>query len=112
MADIVQALWLEEQALSVRDVPTPRRADEALIRVTVSGICGTDIELARGYYPFTGVIGHEFVGEVVESPDAAWVGRRVVGEINVACDTCEACRNARPMLRRRGLCCPSLVGGL
>ncbi|MEI7813661.1 MAG: alcohol dehydrogenase catalytic domain-containing protein [Coriobacteriia bacterium] len=91
----MQALWLEDQALSVRDVPVPSGADEALIRVTLSGICATDVELARGYYPFTGVIGHEFVGEVVESPDPEWIGRRVVGEINAVCGACEACRNGR-----------------
>jgi 2-desacetyl-2-hydroxyethyl bacteriochlorophyllide A dehydrogenase len=69
---------------------------EALIEVSLSGVCGTDIELARGYYPFTGVIGHEFVGVVAESPNPAWIGRRVVGEINAVCGVCEACRNGRP----------------
>ena len=92
----MQALWLEDQQLSVREIEVPKLAGEALIRVTLSGICGTDIELSRGYYPFTGVIGHEFVGEVVESPDPAWVGRRVVGEINAVCRGCEACLNGRP----------------
>jgi len=92
----MQALWLEDRQLSVREIEVPRLAGEALIRITLSGICGTDIELSRGYYPFTGVIGHEFVGGVVESPDPAWIGRRVVGEINAACGTCEACRNGRP----------------
>jgi 2-desacetyl-2-hydroxyethyl bacteriochlorophyllide A dehydrogenase len=91
----MQALWLEDRQLSVREIEVPRVADEALIRVTLSGICGTDIELSRGYYPFTGVIGHEFVGDVVESPDPAWIGRRVVGEINAVCGTCETCRNGR-----------------
>jgi 2-desacetyl-2-hydroxyethyl bacteriochlorophyllide A dehydrogenase len=92
----MQALWLEDRELSVREIDVPRIDGEVLIRVTLSGICGTDIELARGYYPFTGVIGHEFVGVVVESPDPAWVGRRVVGEINAVCGACDACRNGRP----------------
>jgi 2-desacetyl-2-hydroxyethyl bacteriochlorophyllide A dehydrogenase len=92
----MQALWLEDRELSLREIDVPRIDGEALIRVTLSGICGTDIELARGYYPFTGVIGHEFVGVVVESPDAAWIGRRVVGEINAVCGDCPACRNGRP----------------
>jgi 2-desacetyl-2-hydroxyethyl bacteriochlorophyllide A dehydrogenase len=92
----MQALWLEDRELSVREIDVPRIDGEALIRVTLSGICGTDIELSRGYYPFTGVIGHEFVGVVVESPDPVWVGRRVVGEINAVCGACEACRNGRP----------------
>ena len=92
----MKALWLEDRALSLREVAAPTEGDEALIRVRVSGICGTDLELARGYYPFTGVIGHEFVGDVVESPDPTWIGTRVVGEINVDCGICEACRAGRP----------------
>jgi len=92
----MRALWLEDQALSVRDVPVPRVDGEALVRVRLSGICGTDLELVRGYYPFAGVPGHEFVGDVVESPDPAWIGARVVGEINAACGHCEACLACRP----------------
>jgi 2-desacetyl-2-hydroxyethyl bacteriochlorophyllide A dehydrogenase len=93
----MKALWLEDLALSLRDVDVPvPAAGEALIRVRLSGICGTDLELARGYYPFTGVIGHEFVGDVVESPDASWIGARVVGEINAACGECEQCVAGRP----------------
>lgn len=92
----MKALWLEDGALSVREVPTPAVEGEALVRVRLSGICGTDLELVRGYYPYTGVLGHEFVGEVVESPDPSWIGARVVGEINAACGACEACRSARP----------------
>jgi threonine dehydrogenase-like Zn-dependent dehydrogenase len=64
--------------------------------VTLSGICGTDLELARGYYPYTGVIGHEFVGEVVEAGDPSWVGERVVAEINDACGLCAMCRRGHP----------------
>ena len=92
----MRALWLEDRALSLQEVAAPTEGDEALIRVRVSGICGTDLELARGYYPFTGVIGHEFVGDVVESPDPTWIGARVVGEINVDCGICEACLAGRP----------------
>lgn len=87
----MRALWLEDLRLSLRDVPQPTRSDEALVRVRLSGICGTDLELARGYYPYTGVIGHEFVGEVAAAPDASWVGRRVVGEINAWCGGCALC---------------------
>jgi 2-desacetyl-2-hydroxyethyl bacteriochlorophyllide A dehydrogenase len=92
----MKALWLEEGALSVRERLVPELRGEALVRVRVSGICGTDLELARGYYPFTGVIGHEFVGEVVQSPDPEWAGARVVGEINVSCGSCDACLAGRP----------------
>jgi len=71
----------------------PRRPrGHALIRLLVGGICNTDLELQRGYYGFRGTPGHEFVGEVVESDDAGWVGKRVVGEITLACGKCEWCR--------------------
>ena len=94
----MQALWLEEQSLRVRDdVPVPEpTAGEALIKVRLAGICATDLELVRGYYPFTGVPGHEFVGEVEEAPDQPeWIGRRVVGEINLVCGMCTQCRADR-----------------
>ncbi len=68
----MQSLWLENQQLSLREIPRPAPPPgEALIRIRLSGICGTDLELLRGNYPYAGVPGHEFVGEVVESPDAA-----------------------------------------
>jgi alcohol dehydrogenase len=76
----------------------PRRAEpkreegECLIKVRRAGVCATDLEITRGYMGFTGILGHEFVGEVVESPSARqWVGRRVVGEINVVCGRCDLC---------------------
>ncbi|MDO9347781.1 MAG: alcohol dehydrogenase catalytic domain-containing protein [Anaerolineales bacterium] len=92
----MKALWLENQQLSLRDVPCPEKPGEALIRVRLSGICGTDLELVRGYYPYTGVIGHEFVGEVVAAPAKDWIGKRVVGEITAVCGECEECQNGRP----------------
>ena len=55
---------------------------EALVRVSLAGICNTDLELIKGYLDFHGVLGHEFVGFVEASPDAALLGQRVVGEIN------------------------------
>ncbi len=91
----MQGLWLENQNLSFRnDLPSPEpHEDEALIRIIVAGICSTDLELIRGYYPFTGILGHEFVGEVEESPsDPSWIGKRVVEEINVTCGMCSACQ--------------------
>lgn len=75
----------------------PRRAEPAaadgdsLIRIRQAGICATDIEITRGYLGFTGVPGHEFVGEVVQSPDANLVGQRVCGEINIVCGRCDLC---------------------
>lgn len=79
----------------VHDRPVPQPSPgEALIRVRLAGVCATDIELMHGYKGgFAGVLGHEFVGEVVAAPaDLAWVGRRVVGEINVGCGECSLCR--------------------
>ena len=68
---------------------------EALVRVRLAGICNTDLELVRGYMAFQGVLGHEFVGEVVQGPDPTWIGRRVVGDINAACYACPTCRAGR-----------------
>lgn len=92
----MQALWLENNQISMRDVPQPKKPNEALIKIRKAGICSTDLELVKGYYPFTGILGHEFVGEVVNASDSAWVGSRVVGDINAVCGLCEACRNGRP----------------
>ena len=83
----MRALWLETGALRLReDVPLPDPPPgEALVRVTVAGVCNTDLELVRGYYPYAGVPGHEFVG-VVEKADGApsgspvaWSGRSTPG---------------------------------
>ncbi len=63
---------------------------EALIRVLRAGICNTDLELLRGYYPYTGIPGHEFVG-VVEAGAESLQGQRVVGEINAVCGHCRFC---------------------
>jgi threonine dehydrogenase-like Zn-dependent dehydrogenase len=94
----VRGLWLEDRHLRVRDdlpVPEPT-SGEARIRVTLAGVCHTDLELVRGYYPYAGVLGHEFVGVVDAAPDApGWVGRRVVGEINATCGACATCTAGR-----------------
>jgi threonine dehydrogenase-like Zn-dependent dehydrogenase len=92
----MKALWLEDGQLSVREIEVPSANSEAVVRVALSGVCGTDLELARGYYPYAGVLGHEFVGEVVETADPSWIGARVVGEINDACGSCEMCRRGHP----------------
>ncbi len=95
MKSNMQAIWLEENRLSVRsqlEIPEPPPG-EALVRVRLAGICATDLELVRGYYPFRGVPGHEFVGEIVRADQAPErVGQRVVGEINAVCRQCETCR--------------------
>jgi len=87
----MQALRVEKKKLSVKEVPKPERGDEALVRVLLSGICNTDLEIARGYAGFQGTIGHEFVGVVEASADGKMLGQRVVGEINAGCDQCELC---------------------
>lgn len=92
----MRALWLENNQISLRDVPAPKKAGEALIKICKAGICSTDLELVKGYYPFTGILGHEFVGEVADASDPAWLGSRVVGDINAVCGSCEACLNGRP----------------
>jgi threonine dehydrogenase-like Zn-dependent dehydrogenase len=89
----MQAIWLENQQIKLRDdVRQPNKPTEALIHVRKAGICSTDLELVKGYYPYTGILGHEFVGEVMDAPDKSWIGLRVVGEINAVCGACEACR--------------------
>jgi alcohol dehydrogenase len=101
--------------VAVFQKPLPRlRPGWALIRVRLAGICNTDIEILRGYHNFHGTLGHEFVGDVVRvasAKDRGWVGRRVVGEINLACaglgfrTPCSYCRRGIPThcARRRVL---------
>jgi threonine dehydrogenase-like Zn-dependent dehydrogenase len=95
----VRAVVLEtDGTLALRDRPKPTADGECVVRVIAAGICGTDLELLRGYAGFSGVPGHEFVGvvEAASGREANWVGRRVVGEITVGCGECAACRTAGP----------------
>ncbi len=86
------AVHLESGRVELRRQPLPRIPDGfARIRLLTAGICSTDLELQRGYYGFSGTPGHEFVGEVTEADDKSWVGKRVAGEINLACHKCEWC---------------------
>ena len=90
----MEAVHVERGRVEVRRVPKPGRPPGfATIRLLAAGICNTDLELRAGYYGFSGTPGHEFVGQVVEADDAALIGRRVVGEINLACGRadCEWC---------------------
>lgn len=64
---------------------------EVLVAVKLAGICATDLEVARGYMAFRGVLGHEFVGTVVKGP-RSWRNKRVVAEINCICGRCEMCQ--------------------
>ena len=96
----MKAVYFDGSEAAVRhDYPRPgggsdnkdSSASESIVNVTLAGICGTDIEILNGYMGYRGVIGHEFVGTVVESDDAAIIGKRVAGEINVGCNSCSMC---------------------
>jgi threonine dehydrogenase-like Zn-dependent dehydrogenase len=91
---MMRALVAGEGRLELCDRPRPIPPGECLIRVRQAGICGTDLEILAGYADFRGVPGHEFVGTVEWAPEGAeaWLGRRVVGEINIGCGTCAFCR--------------------
>lgn len=87
----MRAIVFDEALRFVSDHPEPVCAQgEALVKVSCAGVCATDIEITKGYMGFTGILGHEFSGRVV-SKDGALSGRRVVGEINVACRRCALC---------------------
>ena len=93
----MRGLWLENQKLEFRDnlpVPEPPNG-EARVRVLRAGICNTDLELIRGYYPYLGILGHEFVGIIERGPEEL-INRRVVGEINASCGECSFCRTGQP----------------
>jgi len=87
------AVHLEYGTVSTRELPVPERPPGfALLRLLIGGICNTDLELQRGYYGFNGTPGHEFVAEVVDADTRDLVGKRVAGEINLACRCCDWCR--------------------
>jgi threonine dehydrogenase-like Zn-dependent dehydrogenase len=104
----MKGLWLEDRKLTFRaDLPLPKlEADEVLIKVLLAGVCSSDLEMVRGYYDFTGVPGHEFVGQVVDDnghPELQ--GKRVIGDINISCGECERCLRQEPSqcMRRKTL---------
>lgn len=88
----MKALYYDNY-LELRNMPEPMlEKGEALIKILYAGICNTDLEILKGYMGFTGIPGHEFVGEVVKAPDNEdLVGKRVAGEINIACGHCDMC---------------------
>src|SRR3984893_13098792 len=88
----MRALYLDCELALRDDYPDPQPAPgESLVRVRLAGICGTDLELIRGYMAYRGVPGHEVVGEGVASAAQRFIGRRVAGEINAACGRCDLC---------------------
>ena len=89
----MRALVYDGDLRLAKDYPAPAPPPgEALIRVSMAGICNTDLEITRGYMGFRGVLGHEFVGRVEACTDPAWLKQRVVGEINCYCGDCAYCR--------------------
>ena len=88
----MKALVFDDQLRLTEAAQPQPRPEEALIKVLLAGICNTDLEIVRGYMGFRGILGHEFVGVVEEASASEWIGKRVVGEINLACGTCEFCR--------------------
>ncbi len=89
----MKAVVLEKEELRLKDIPQPSPSEnEALVKVLKAGICNTDLELVKGYMGFEGVLGHEFVGQVIQAPKKNWLGKRVVGEINLSCGECDLCR--------------------
>lgn len=88
----MKAVVLKDKTILLSDENMPQRSvGEALIKINLAGICNTDIELMKGYMNYQGILGHEFVGKVVESDSDNLVGKRVVGEINIGCGECDWC---------------------
>ncbi|MDO9536449.1 MAG: alcohol dehydrogenase catalytic domain-containing protein [Bacillota bacterium] len=89
----MKALLCGDGQVRLADVPKPVPGpQEALIRVTMAGICNTDLEVLAGYREFSGILGHEFVGVVESDPLGELTGKRVVGSITVFCGKCWHCR--------------------
>ena len=108
MQTTMKGLWLEDRKMTFRDdLSMPiLEADEVLIKVLLAGVCSTDLEMVNGYYEFTGVPGHEFVGLVVDGNGHPVLrGKRVIGDINISCGECERCLRQEPSqcMRRRTL---------
>lgn len=78
-------------SLNARQPEPPTAEGDTLLKVRQAGICATDLEICRGYMGYRGVLGHEFVADVVASPDRSLVGKRVCGEINIVCGRCDLC---------------------
>ena len=97
----MQALYIADNTVTYRtDYPKPKlQPGEALLQISLAGICSTDLEITKGYAGFTGVMGHEFTGIVTAVYDQAesdWIGKRVVGSINQGCGQCNLCLHNNP----------------
>ena len=87
----MKATFFDGEKMSFdKNYPKPE-SNETLVRVNLAGICGTDLEILDGYMQYTGILGHEFVGTIEKSRNSEMIGKRVVGEINAGCGTCDSC---------------------
>jgi threonine dehydrogenase-like Zn-dependent dehydrogenase len=94
--------WISPNKVEVQDVPDPSILNDrdAIVRITSTAICGSDLHLLDGYVPTMqegDIMGHEFMGEVIEvgpGVDASKlrVGDRVVVPFPIACGACAACQ--------------------
>ena len=95
----MKAIVFDKELKLDTNYPKPEpKTGEALIKVSLAGICNTDYEITKGYMGYVGVLGHEFVGVVEDvnsdkAEDKKWIGKRVVAEISWGCDEpdCEWC---------------------
>jgi alcohol dehydrogenase len=112
-SEFMRAVVFDGRLRFSQNFPIPEiPKDWARIRVQFAGICGTDMEILNGYQQFKGVLGHEFVGIVDQCGSPEWVGRRVVGQINVSCGSCRWCKEGleRHCARRQVLGIHALNG--
>ena len=90
----MKAVVFRNKKISIEDIPLPQpKSGEVLIKVSLAGICNTDVEISHGYMDYQGVLGHEFVGVVEKAEQEDYIGKRVIGEINLSCGNCNWCRN-------------------
>ncbi len=93
----MKGLYFNGKSLSLQELPEKEPGPgEALVRVLFAGICRTDLEILKGYFSFSGIPGHEFVGVVERASQPELLGKRVVGEINIGCGKCPACLSDDP----------------
>lgn len=92
----MKALYFDTKLKLVNHLQINNITNETLIKITMAGICNTDLEIIKGYMGFKGILGHEFVGIVEESNNKNLIGKRVCGEINCPCGNCYYCRNNMP----------------
>lgn len=94
------AVYTKEKGVHLQEVPVPQiqKETDAIVRVTYSTICGTDIHINNGVYPVEDglIIGHEFVGEVVETGSAVKkfkAGDQIAANCITTCGECYYCKH-------------------